>query len=233
MALKINPITGKLDYFLHHGIASYNFLGWKDLADPTAPAVGGMYFNVPDMYTYQLILNPTDKYGNDVGYLLYDLAMYFEIYHVWFFIHSKRNPTVWTARLLDDFDAIIVDDEPVAYAIDIYPFYLNSMKYNEEEAESEPTEFVTNEEVLISLEFAFNPGYIGTIGTQDYNAVSISGGSISTTSIYSPSLLELPVKVDTGDPAGTPNNGRIYINAYDKKVRLYIGDVWKTIFDFA
>ena len=130
MALKFNPFTSKLDYFLHNGVASYKFLGWRELADPTDPGIGCMYLNEPDMYTHQLIISSTDKYGNDVGYLLYDLAMFSEIYHVWLFFHSKRNPTIWNALLLYDFAPIEIDDEVVAFAIDLSFFYFCSMKYN-------------------------------------------------------------------------------------------------------
>ena len=42
--------------------------------------------------------------------------------------------------------------------------------------------------------------------------------------VYCLSLLQIPIKTTTGDPQ--PVTGMIYINTYDKKVRIYNGSAW-------
>ena len=183
MALKFNPFTKNLDYHSHAGILSYTFAGWTADAPPvTDPGTGKFYLNVNGL-GYDLVISTTDKNGRDLGYVLMILFMigWGDIYDIWFWFHSKRDPKLhyglW--MMLDDIDTIDVDGVTVAWIIKMVPFFV-SMTYDPLADDYTSFDIPVNDEVLLSMDFAFNPDYIGTMGTQDHDAVSITGGTIST-----------------------------------------------------
>jgi hypothetical protein len=244
----INETAGDLRYSLishdhgHPGIASYTFVGFTENDPITDPGTGNATFNATgeDLGDgFQLVLNRTDKNGNDIGYLVevIDMLGILDIYHLWIWVHSKNDPACWYGLYAYEINNITEGEGEeavtVGYAFSMLPFFA-SMTYDAETGEYTGRNIQDNDEVQISIDFAFNPDYIGTMGTQDRGAVSISGGTISgETNIYATnSRLGLPVKNTTGDPA-TPEEGEIYINTFDKKVRVYADDAWITLLDFS
>ena len=195
MALKFNPFTKNLDYHTHAGILSYTYLGLTAENPPvTDPGAGKFVFN-DDGADYQLIISTTDKNGRDLGYVLMMLFMlgFGEIYDVWFWLHSKRDPKLYYGLriLIDDIDAIEDGEGNVlAWILTMVPFFI-STTYDEELDDYVYLDIPVNDEVLLSMDFAFNPDYIGTMGTQDSDEVSITGGTIS-----------MPVNIHR--PDGTP-----------------------------
>ena len=184
MAYKFNPFSQKLDYYSHAGILSYKFLGWTAEAPAvTDPGIGNFVFNDSGL-SYELVINTTDKNGRDLGFVLMMLFMigFGDIYDVWFWIHSKRDPKLYYGlwMFVDEIDTIEDGEGNVlAWIIPMYPFFL-STTYDAELDDYTFFDIPVNDEVLLSMDFAFNPDYIGTMGTQDSDAVSISGGTIST-----------------------------------------------------
>jgi hypothetical protein len=167
MAYKFNIFTKKLDYYSHAGILSYTFLGVTEVADPVDPGIGNFVLN-DDGVDYQLVISTTDKNGRDLGFVL--------------MIHSKRDPTLYYGlwMMIEDIDTIEDEDENVlAWILPMYPFFA-STTYDPESDEYTWFDIPVNDEVVLSMDFAFNPDYIGSMGTQDSDDVSITGGTIST-----------------------------------------------------
>lgn len=235
MTLKFNPLSGELDYFLHQGMASYKFTGWTELEELVDPGVGNVYFNMDAFGFGYAVVSTTDNHGYDMAYNLEMMFFALSYYDCFLYFHGKTNSDRFIGFIVipDEAWIDVVDEEEnlLAWGVPIWPVFF-SMTYDAELDEFTIEEFPDNSEVLMHIDLAFNPDYFGTMADQDYDSVGISGGSISGTNLYSPPILELPVKVDTGDPE-FPNNGRIYVNAFDKKVRLYINDAWETVFDFS
>lgn len=221
----------------HGGIASYTYVG--NLGDAIVdPGVGncGITSEGDDFFGMQLVISVTDKNGMDVAWPIEMMFFEFgllEYHNVFIYIHSKSDPKCYMGFYVFDIDAITDDDDDlVGIVFNVYPAMM-SVTYDAETDEYTSVAIPNNDEVIMSWDFAFNPEYIGTMGTQDSDSVGISGGTISGTNLYSPPILELPVKEDTGDPAW-PNIGRIYINSFDKLVRIYVADDdWRTLLDFS
>ncbi len=184
MGLKFNPLSGKLDYYVHGGILSYTSLGLTAENPPvTDPGAGNFVLN-DDGVDYQLVISTTDKKGRDLGFVLMMLWMigWDWVYDIWFWVHSKRDPTLHYGMwmFLDEIDTIEDEDDNIlAWIIPMYPIFA-STTYDAEEDDYTLLSIPVNDEVILSMDFAFNPDYIGTMGTQDSDAVSISGGTIST-----------------------------------------------------
>lgn len=184
MGFKFNPFTKNLDYYSSNGgILSYTFLGLTSLGDPVDPGAGNCVLN-DDGFDYQLVISATDKNGRDLGFTLMMMFMvgWGEIYDIWFWLYSKRDPTLYFGMwmILEDLDTIEDEEGNVlAWIIPTYPFFI-STTYDAEEDDYTFLDIPAGDEVLLSMDFAFNPDYIGTMGTQDSDDVSISGGTIST-----------------------------------------------------
>jgi len=194
MAYKFNPFTKNLDFHTHAGVLSYTFAGWTEESPPvTAPGTGKFTLNVSGL-GYELVISTTDKNGRDLGYVLMILLLigWTEIYDIWFWFHSKRDPKLYYGLWMmpDDLDTIDVDGVTVAWIIPMVPFFV-SMTYDPVEDDYTDFDIPVGDEVLLSMDFGFNPDYIGTMGTQDSDAVSITGGTIS-----------IPVNIHR--PDGTP-----------------------------
>jgi hypothetical protein len=235
MTHKFNPFTNKLDYFLHQGIASYKFTGWKDLGVGafTDPGVGNFYFDYHDLP--YAVMSLTDANGYDMVWNFMQMNWGMDYYDLWLYFYSKQNSNQYFGCIvIPDEEWIAVEneeEETIAYAIPVWPVFF-PINYDPIEDEWIIDEFPENDEILISIDFAFNPDYLGTMGTQDYDAVGITGGTISGANI-TPNILNLPVKETTGDPENPYGEPMIYINSYDELVRVYAGGAWRTILDFS
>ncbi|RPI56282.1 MAG: hypothetical protein EHM49_00705 [Deltaproteobacteria bacterium] len=237
---KFNPFTKNFDLYApaRTGIASYKFLGWTAETPPvTDPGTGNFVLN-DDGSDYQLVINITDKNGRD---LLFVLMMLFflgwdYVYDIWFWMHSKTNPTLYYGlwMSLEDIEAIEDGEENLlAFIIPMYPMFV-SMTYDPALDEWTALDIPVNDEVVLSMDFAFNPDYIGSMGEQDSDAVSIYGGSISGISLWGGEndIFTLPYKSTTGDPEYGYNR-QIYVNDVDKLVRVYLDGTWRTLLDFS
>jgi len=219
MAFKFNPFTKNLDYHSHAGILSYTSLGLTAEDPPvTDPGAGNFVLNESGD-SYQLVINTTDKNGRDLGYVLMMLFMigFGDIYHVWFWIHSKRDPRLYYGMwiFIDEIDTIEDGEGNVlAWILPMFPIFV-SMTYDPEADEYTGLEIPVNDEVLLSMDFAFNPDYIGTMGTQDYDDVYITGGSISGVSFTTVDdvIIDLATKgLVLKDTQATPHYWRVTIS---------------------
>jgi hypothetical protein len=238
MTLKFNPFTKKLDYFLHQGIASYKFTGWKELADMTNPGDGNFYFNYYDgMYA---VMSLTNSHGHYMGENLMMIYFALEYYDCILYYHGKTNSDQYIGSIIiPDEDWIEItegegDDEiVVAYAVPIWPVFF-PMMYDAEEDEYVIDEFPENDEVLMSIDLAFNQDYLGGMAGQDPDSVYIYGGDISSVNLYGgeDKKWTLPRKTTTGDPS-SPIENQIYVNTFDKLVRIYLDSTWRTLLDYS
>jgi len=237
MALKLNPTTGKLDYHSHAGVLSYTFGGWTAENPPvTDPGVGKFVLN-DDGVDYQLVINITDKNGRDLLFLL--MMLFFLgwdfIYDIWFWFHSKRDPKLYYGlwMFLEDIEAIEDGEGNLLAFIIPMALMFSSVTYDPESDEFTMLEIPVNDEVLLSMDFAFNPEYYGSMAEQDSDDVYISGGNIGAVNLWGgcEDIWTLPAKETTGDP--TEYDRRIYVNTYDKLVRIYLDGSWRTLLDFS
>ena len=226
MAYKFNPFTNKLDYHTHAGILSYKFIGWTAESPPvTDPGVGNFSLNDTGI-SYELVINTTDKRGRDLGYtLLMLLALGFTaVYDVWFWLHSKRDPSLYYGlwATVEDMDSI--DDgegNVLAWIVPIVPV-LVSMTYDAETDVYTSYEIPDNDEVLLSMDFTFNPDYIGTLGTQDSNTIAVTGGSISGTNLYDTNSYQVGTDTPTAEP-GWATSSTVNMNAPDGYLKFKVG----------
>jgi hypothetical protein len=216
---------------VHNGIASYTFAGWTE-GEPVNPGAGCMSLN-EDML---IVLNVTDKNGNYMEYNLEMIAMGMDYYNFWLFLHSKRDPKIWVALILYDYDVITEgegdDEHIVAWVFEIWPVFFSSV-WDEGEGDLVPTEFIGGEEILLSLQISVNLEQFGDMAFQDPGGVYIWGGDIGGVNLWGgeDKRWTLPYKTTTGDPIGAEE--RIYVNRFDKLVRIYLDGAWRTLLDFS
>ena len=186
MTLKFNPLSRNgLDYFLHQGIASYKFTGWKELELMTDPGAGNFYYNFNDFGIYA-VMSITDIHGYFMIWNLEELYWSTEYYDVWLYMHGKSNSDQYLGCIIipdEEWTEILDEAEEnlVALAIPIWFVFFPAI-YDEEEDELWIDEFPENDEILISFDLSFNPelvwNYVGSLGMQDYDDVYITGGTI-------------------------------------------------------
>ena len=228
------PFNASLDQ--HHAVAVYKFKGYTEESPLVDPGAGYMAFDVDtdDFGLPSFVCSKTDLNGNAnmmvIGMLA---AMASAEYDFWFFIHSKSRPGIWVGALLDEWNSILDGEDLLGYSITCLP-WLGQMRWDDDEGDYVGDTWEEGEELLISLQFGFNPDYVGSLGTQSASEVSISGGTISNTNIddTNASYLRIPVKEDTGDPE-VAYNGQIYLNTFDDKVKIYADGAWRTLLDYA
>ena len=224
---KFNPITSKLDHVenFNQGMGVWEFSGWTDDAADADPGTGKAIFDDTDG-DYTLLISYTDKNGYDFYMNFFSLYLAGASYYDFFInLRSKSNPTKWIKLFVLD---VADPGVPLRWKISVGVMAITTY---EEDGAYPTVEFDAGEDITLSIDLAFNPDYIGTLGTQDSDDVSITGGSIgSVTAAFTNGKLLLPVKETTGDPA-SPIIGQIYWNTNDKLIRGYDGVAWHTIFD--
>lgn len=185
--IRVSDLGFSLEGHTHtsgQGIASYTYLG--DLGDAIVdPGIGncGTTSEADDYFDMQLVLSTTDKNGMDIywpammTFLLFGMLEYCT---VTLYVHSKSDPKLYMGLYVFNLDVLGDDDEyPVSLVFNVYPMMM-SVTYDAEADEYHSVNIPDNDEVVISWDFSFNPDYLGSMGTQDYDSVSISGGTIST-----------------------------------------------------
>jgi len=232
MALKVNPLTKKFDYFLHHAIASYKFAGWVT-GEPANPGEGCMSFH-EDL---AVIFNVIDKDGHYMGYNFETLGFASDYYNFWFLIHSKRDPKVWMDLIAFGYEEITEgegeEEHTVAVSFEIFPVFF-SARYDEEEEEIIVEEFTEGEELMVFIHPTINMEAFGDMAYQSPGNVYIYGGDIGGVNLYggTSTVWTLPHKTTTGDPS-SPVERQIYVNDVDKLVRAYLDGAWRTLLDFS
>jgi len=180
MGLKLNPITGKLDQVenFNQGLGVWEFAGWTEGAADADPGVGKVIFDDGGLAGYTLLISYTDKNGYDFYANFFILYGGFADYYDYFIeFRSKSNPSKFLKFFLNDVD------EPGADAWWKLSGTGIAGTLYVEEGDYVSVDFEEGEDVTISLDMAFNPDYIGTLGKQDSDDVSITGGSISGVSL--------------------------------------------------
>lgn len=227
--LKFNPITSKLDHVenFNQGMGVWTFLGATEDAPEADPGAGNIVLDYTDGTIY-LLVSYTDKNGWDFYMnFMFMYGFFSDSFSFIIELRSKSRPHVWVKLLVLDADVPVGVS---AYQISCFPF--GGTTYDDGE-EYSTVLFEDGEDVILTMEAAFNSDYVGTLGTQDYNDVSITGGTISAiTAALTEGRLQLPIKATTGD-FNPPYGGEIYLNTYDKKIRMYDGEAWHTIFDYS
>lgn len=240
MTLKFNPLSKKgLDYFLHQGIASYRFTGFKELAELTDPGAGNFYINydfggIGDMYA---VVSLTDSHGY---WMTWNWMMVYEgmaWYDIFLQMHGKTNSDQYmTFIIIPDEEWIDItegegeDEVSVALAIPIWEILFPLIEDGDDVVVDE---FPENDEVLFSVDFSWNQDCLGSMASQDSDGVSITGGDISGVNMWGGDgkTWTLPYKIDTGDPVSV-SQGKIYDNRFDKLIRIYLDEAWRTLLDY-
>jgi hypothetical protein len=142
---------------VHSAIATYTFRGFTENDPPIDPGSGNMVFNTTGEglgTEYQLIMNITDQLGYDLGNTLTMLEFSMDIYDLWLFIHSKRDPAIWMGGIIYDVTGIEDEEErEVAYSFYWIPL-IGSEIWNEEEGESEAVVIPDDDEVILTFEWS-------------------------------------------------------------------------------
>jgi len=207
MSHTFNPFTEKLDYFFPatSGFGRFKFLG-TTADDATDPGYGNMKFDLSGEglgETFSAIFSIKDLDGS-AFYSLPQLISFgiMEDYHIWLYVHSKNDPKMCAGMLITDMEAIVdLEDNTLAFQFPVLP-WIWPIIWAEDWDEWVSRDFIDGEDVIVSWDFAFNPEYVGSLGTQDAGDVSIYGGDIGGVNINL-SAKNIQTDTETGSKIGT------------------------------